>query len=57
MTHQINVGVDGRADQALLLPPGAGGTRSRQVFHCEVTASAQHVTYPFDGVVQPAPQA
>ena len=32
----------------------AGGTHGRQVFHCRVTASAQDVTYPFDGVVQPA---
>jgi hypothetical protein len=31
-----------------------GGTRTRALFLCRVTASAQSVTYPFDGVVQPA---
>ena len=32
----------------------AGGTSSRLAFRCQVTASAQLVTYPFYGVVQPA---
>jgi hypothetical protein len=35
----------------------AGGTSARLVFHCAVTASAQMVTYPFDGVVQTASRA
>lgn len=30
----------------------AGGTSTRLLFHCDVTASALAVTYPFDGVVQ-----
>ena len=52
MTHQINVGsMDGPIKSSSCRP--AGGTSSRQVFHCQVTASAQNVTYPFDGVVQP----
>jgi hypothetical protein len=35
----------------------AGGTGGRLLFRCQVTASAQHVTYPFYGVVQPASRA
>jgi hypothetical protein len=31
---------------------GAGGTRARRVLRCDVTAS--DITYPFDGVVEPA---
>jgi hypothetical protein len=53
MAHQINLGsMDGPIKSASCLR--AGGTSSRQVFHCQVTASAEGVTYPFDGVVQPA---
>ncbi len=53
MTHQINIGsMDGPIRSSSCAR--AGGTSSRQVFRCQVTASAQHVTYPFDGVVEPA---
>jgi hypothetical protein len=31
---------------------GAGGAGAREVFHCDVTSA--DVTYPFDGVVEPA---
>jgi hypothetical protein len=54
MTHQINLGtMDGpiRHSSCRAAP---GGTPQRLVFHCAVTASAQRVTYPFDGVVAPA---
>ncbi len=52
MTHQINVGsMDGPIRSSSCR--AAGGTASRLVFHCQVTASAQLVSYPFDGVVQP----
>ena len=52
MTHQINVGaMDGPIRSSSCRPAGAGGG-GRLVFHCDVTASAQMVTYPFDGVVQ-----
>lgn len=52
MTHQINVGaMDGPIRSSSCRPVGAGGG-TRLVFHCGVTASAQRVTYPFDGVVQ-----
>jgi hypothetical protein len=54
MTHQINVGsMDGPIKRSSCTP-AAGGTGGRLVFHCAVTASAQIVTYPFDGVVQSA---
>ncbi len=53
MTHQINIGsMDGPIRSASCAR--AGGSSTRTVFHCHVTASAQLVTYPFDGVVQPA---
>jgi hypothetical protein len=53
MTHQIDVGaMDGPIRSATCTR--AGGTAARVVFHCRVAASAQLVTYPFDGVVQPA---
>jgi hypothetical protein len=52
MTHQINLGaMDGPIRSSSCRPVGAGGG-ARLVFHCDVTASAQTVTYPFDGVVQ-----
>ena len=51
MSHQINLGaMDGPIKSSSCRPVGAGG--ARLVFHCDVTASAQTVTYPFDGVVQ-----
>jgi len=54
MTHQISVGsMDGPIRRSSCRP-AAGGTSGRLVFHCDVTASAQMVTYPFDGVVQPS---
>jgi len=54
MTHQISVGsMDGPIRRSSCRP-AAGGTSGRLVFHCDVTASAQLVTYPFDGVVQPS---
>jgi hypothetical protein len=53
MTHEINVGsMDGPIRSSSCVR--TGGPSSRQVFHCQVTASAQQVTYPFDGVVEPA---
>jgi hypothetical protein len=53
MNHQINTGaMDGPIRSASCR--AAGGASGRLVFHCKVTASAQMVTYPFDGVVQPA---
>lgn len=57
MTHQINVGsIDGPVRHASCAP-AAGGTSARLVFHCAITASAEMVTYPFDGVVQPSARA
>jgi hypothetical protein len=56
MTGQINRGaIDGPISHASCRP--AGGTRARLLFRCAVTASAQSVTYPFDGVVQPRSRA
>ena len=53
MTHQISIGsMDGPIRSSSCR--AAGGTSSRQSFHCQVTASAQRVTYPFYGVVAPA---
>jgi hypothetical protein len=52
MTHQINIGsIDGPIKRTLC-QAATGGASGRQVFHCDLTASAQSVTYPFDGVVQ-----
>lgn len=52
ITRQINGGfMDGPIKRASCTSV-AGGTSTRLVFHCEVTASALIVTYPFDGVVQ-----
>lgn len=52
MSHQINIGsMDGPIRSSSCVP--AGGTPTRLAFRCRVTASAQMVTYPFDGVVQP----
>ena len=52
MAHQINIGsMDGPIRSSGCVR--AGGTSGRQVFRCQVTASAQRVTYPFDGVVEP----
>jgi hypothetical protein len=54
MTRQINAGfMDGPIKRASCAP-AAGGSSGRLVFHCDITASAQMVTYPFDGVVQPS---
>lgn len=53
MSGQINRGsIDGPIRHSSCSP--AGGTTERLVFHCAVTASAQMVTYPFDGVVETA---
>lgn len=52
MTDQISHGqMDGPIKRASCRSV-AGGTSARQVMHCDVTAS--DLTYPFDGVVQPA---
>ena len=57
MTRQINVGsIDGPIRRASC-KPAAGGTSARLVFQCAITASAEMVTYPFDGVVQPSARA
>jgi hypothetical protein len=53
MTHQINLGTMDGPIRRSSCRPAAGGTSARLVFHCDVTASAQIITYPFDGVVQP----
>jgi hypothetical protein len=54
MTHQISVGaMDGPIKRSSCRAV-AGGTSGRLLFHCDITASAQMVTYPFDGVVQPS---
>jgi N-acetylglutamate synthase/N-acetylornithine aminotransferase len=54
LTRQISVGsMDGPVKHSSCRS-AAGGTSGRLVFHCDVTASAQMVTYPFDGVVQPS---
>ena len=54
MTHQISIGsIDGPIKHSAC-KSAAGGTGTRLVFHCSLTASAQDVTYPFDGVVQRA---
>ncbi len=53
MNHQINVGsMDGPIRSSSCR--SVGGPSRRLVFRCAVTAAAQVVTYPFDGVVQPA---
>jgi hypothetical protein len=53
MIRQINSGaIDGPIRSASCT--AAGATTGRLLFHCHVTASAQQVTYPFYGVVQPA---
>jgi hypothetical protein len=52
MTHQINIGsIDGPIKRTVCQTV-TGGTSGRRLFHCDLTASAQSVTYPFDGVVQ-----
>jgi hypothetical protein len=52
MANQISHGaMDGPITRASCRSV-AGGTRARRVLRCDVTAS--DVTYPFDGVVQPA---
>lgn len=57
MTHQINAGfMDGPIRRASCTPV-TGASSGRLVFHCAITASAQTVTYPFDGVVRPAAKA
>ncbi|HET9094366.1 MAG TPA: hypothetical protein VFN36_04705 [Solirubrobacteraceae bacterium] len=52
MSRQINTGsMDGPIERSSCrAAAGSGG--ARLVFRCRVTASAQMVTYPFDGVVQ-----
>ncbi|MDE3132253.1 MAG: hypothetical protein KGL16_13975 [Acidobacteriota bacterium] len=54
MSRQIGVGTFDGPIRHASCGPASGGSTGRLVFHCEVTASAQSVTYPFDGVVQPA---
>ncbi len=57
MTRQINVGsIDGPITRASC-KPATGGTSTRLVFRCAITTSAEMVTYPFDGVVQPSARA
>ena len=52
MTHQISVGsMDGPIKHSSC-EAATSGTSGRLLFHCEVTASTQMVTYPFDGVVE-----
>ena len=52
MSHQIAIGsIDGPIKNSSCRP-AAGGGHGRLVFRCDLTASAQNVTYPFDGVVQ-----
>ena len=53
MSHQISIGsMDGPIKSSSCR--AAGGPSGRLVFRCQVTASAQEVTYPFYGVVEPA---
>lgn len=54
MNRQIGLGNFDGPIRRSSCRPAAGGTSGRLVFHCDVTASAQAVTYPFDGVVQTA---
>lgn len=54
MNHQINVGAIAGPIRRTSCRPASGSTSGRLVFHCALTASAQSVTYPFDGVVQTA---
>jgi hypothetical protein len=57
MTHQIDIGsIDGPIRRSSC-HRAAGTTSGRLVFRCELTASAQSVTYPFDGVIQTAARA
>ncbi len=54
MSHLVNTGtIDGPITRSSCRALSSGDPR-RQVFRCSVTASAQAVTYPFDGVVQPS---
>lgn len=54
MSHQISIGTfDGPIKHTSCSAAG-GATGSRLTFHCDLTASAQAVTYPFDGVVRPS---
>lgn len=57
MNHQIDVGSFAGPIEQTSCRPAAGSTSGRLVFHCNLTASAQRVTYPFDGVVQTAARA
>jgi hypothetical protein len=57
MNHQINIGSLAGPVKDTTCRPAAGSTSGRLVFHCNLTASAQSVTYPFDGVVQTAARA
>lgn len=54
MNHQIDVGAIAGPIRRTSCRPASGTTGGRLVFHCELTASAQSVTYPFDGVVETA---
>lgn len=57
MNHQINVGsIDGPI-KAMKCRLAAGSTSGRLVFRCDLTAAAQSVTYPFDGVVRTSAHA
>ena len=54
MSRQISIGsIDGPIKRTVC-SSAAGSSSRRLVFHCELTASTQNVTYPFDGVVQTA---
>jgi hypothetical protein len=53
MNHEIALGVfDGPVTRSACTQTGGSG--SRLVFHCTVTATSQVVTYPFDAVADPA---
>lgn len=54
ISYQISIGTMAGPIKRSSCAAAAGGTSARLLFRCRVTASAQSVTYPFDGVVQPA---
>jgi hypothetical protein len=54
MAHEISVGTLDGPIKGSSCAPATAGTTTELLFHCDVTASAQTVTYPFDAVVQPA---
>lgn len=52
ISHQIKLGTMDGPIRRSSCRAATGSSGDRRVFHCDVTTTAQMVTYPFDGVVQ-----